>query len=77
MTQVKLSKITSTITLSLIITLYFLLAESTSTNYNVVDTDYDQYAVVYSCNNKLFFKSGKNSKISFVEIFCYNISKIS
>jgi len=31
--------------------------ESTSTNYNVVDTDYDQYAVVYSCNNKLFFKS--------------------
>lgn len=31
--------------------------ESTSTNYNVVDTDYENYAVVYSCNNKLFFKS--------------------
>jgi len=31
--------------------------ESTSTNYNVVDTDYENFAVVYSCNNKLFFKS--------------------
>ena len=37
---------------------YFFLAESTSTNYNVVDTDYENFAVVYSCNNKLFFKSG-------------------
>ena len=60
MTQVQLNKYISIIILSLIIPLYFLSAESTSTNYNVVDTDYDQYAVVYSCNNKLFFKSGKN-----------------
>ena len=38
----------------------FFPAESTSTNYNVVDTDYENFAVVYSCNNKLFFKSGNN-----------------
>ena len=38
---------------------FFIPAEGTSTNYNVVDTDYENFAVVYSCNNKLFFKSGK------------------
>jgi hypothetical protein len=38
--------------------IYLIPAQGTSTNYNVVDTDYENFAVVYSCNNKLFFKSG-------------------
>ena len=32
--------------------------QSTETNYNIIDTDYTSYAIVYSCNSKLFlFKS--------------------
>ena len=29
-------------------------AQSTSTNYNILNTDYDSYAVVYSCSQKFF-----------------------
>ena len=29
-------------------------ARSTTTNYNVVDTDYNSYAIVYSCGEKVF-----------------------
>ena len=28
--------------------------QSTTTNYNILDTDYDSYAIVYSCNQKFF-----------------------
>ena len=29
-------------------------ARSTTTNYNILDTDYDSYAIVYSCSSKFF-----------------------
>ena len=29
-------------------------ARSSTTNYNVVDTDYNSYAIVYSCGEKVF-----------------------
>jgi len=29
-------------------------ARSTTTNYNIVDTDYNSYAIVYSCGEKVF-----------------------
>merc|ERR1712241_719978 len=29
-------------------------ARSTTTNYNILDTDYDSYAIVYSCGEKVF-----------------------
>jgi len=29
-------------------------ARSTTTNYNILDTDYDSYAIVYSCSPKFF-----------------------
>ena len=28
--------------------------QSSTTNYNIIDTDYTSYAIVYSCNQKLF-----------------------
>ena len=28
--------------------------QSTTTNYNILDTDYDSYAIVYSCSQKFF-----------------------
>jgi len=30
---------------------------ASSTNYNVIETDYDQFSIVYSCNNYGFMKS--------------------
>ena len=32
-------------------------SRSTSTNYNVIDTDYDNFTIIYSCNNYGFLKS--------------------
>ena len=48
----------------LLVVIKFLTARATDTNYNVVDTDYENFAIVYSCNNKLFFKTGKKRKQS-------------
>ena len=39
--------------------LIFFTARASSTNYNIIETDYDSYAIVYSCNNIAFMKSGK------------------
>ena len=39
--------------------IYLTLARASSTNYNVIETDYDQFSIVYSCNNYGFMKSGK------------------
>ena len=36
----------------------FLLARASSANYNVIDTDYETFSIVYSCNNYGFVKSG-------------------
>ena len=52
----------------------FYTARATDTNYNVVDTDYKNFAIVYSCNNKLFFKTGKKTKFDFnLEYHFYKI----
>ena len=41
----------------------YFSAMATTTNYNVIDTDYENFSIVYSCNNKLFFKTGKYIQI--------------
>ena len=45
----------------------FFAARASSTNYNIIETDYDSYAIVYSCNNIAFMKSGK--------VFMWKLSK--
>ena len=39
-------------------TVFLFLARATTPNYNVVDTDYNTYSIVYTCSNG-FLKSGK------------------
>ena len=34
----------------------FLTVRSNEANYNIVDTDYQSYTIVYTCSEKLFLK---------------------
>ena len=44
---------------------FFSVPEPTEANYNVLETDYENYAIVYSCRRKLFLlRTGKLSIIN-------------
>lgn len=45
-------------------------ARQDTPNYFVVDTDYDNFSIVYNCNNKLgFLKSGKFDHLVWMTFF--------
>ncbi len=47
-------------------------ARARSTNYNIIDTDYENFSIVYSCNNIGFLKNGKISLASGLLCKCHS-----
>ena len=48
----------------------------TEANYKVVDTDYDNYAIVYDCSPKLFLKKG-NKQHLYQTLPCFSLQNLS